>query len=187
MDKSKFSRLFGLITIVIVVFCANAYATDPAYIQLSSNTSQIVSKAKTTQIVNWDSQDSSPTAGVIWSKDSPGKIIVEETGVYFMMASGQGGIPESTKNPKGGPKGGDVSIWFELNGKPVAASANSQFIFVVAKTKGLATQMILSLKKGDTLAVGYTASEESLGLIAFPQASYRPLTPSISLSMFKID
>jgi len=89
MDKGKFSRLFGLslITIVTVVFCANAYAADPAYIQTSSNASQIVTKAKTTQIVNWDSQDSSPTAGVVWRKDSPEKIIVKETGVYFMMAS----------------------------------------------------------------------------------------------------
>lgn len=80
-----------------------------------------------------------------------------------------------------------MSLWFVLNGQPVSGSATAQVITSAEETTMLISQMTLSLQQGDTIAVGYAASEESLAFLSFLATSYRPYVPSVTFSICRVD
>jgi hypothetical protein len=111
-------------------------------------------------------------------------IVIEEDGVYFIVAAGQiGGEPPVDFLRF-------IDLWLNLNGKNVENTnvrASIPASLVAGNTYVLVCQSVMPLKKGDVLRVMLSVSvlDNGLGLI-MTQPMGEPVVPSIIFSMYKI-
>lgn len=145
-----------------------------AYGQFSSLTTQVPTSSKT-NIVKMDQTDEILNLDISPKKD---QIIIKEDGIYQIIASGQVGATSSDG-------AGYMDIWFIKNGKAITNSGCRMTISDASQTGVLISQTSLSLKAGDTISTGYSASAASLGFI-FLQPDNEPAIPSYLCSITKI-
>lgn len=147
-----------------------------AYAQLLSLKSQIHNPENPqNRIVKLEQIDGSQGVDV----STPDKVIIQETGIYFMLAMGEAGAEKTGDS-------GFVDIWFMKNGQPIPNSASRQSVSDSKLTTVILTQTIIPLKAGDSINLGFFANKASAGLIAFPAFQNEPNIPSIVFSIYKI-
>ena len=154
--------------------------TNTLYAQLSDSTDQTPPSTGPTT-VKFDTQDA--IAGIGHDLKKPEDIVVEEDGVYFVLAAGQVGR-------KSGSLLRFIDLWLCVNGKALPNStvrASAPASLFVGDTFVLVVQAIMPLKKGDVLNVrqSVNAKNEGLGLIV-TKPENEPLIPSIIFTMYKI-
>jgi len=159
----------------LLVFKGIALQAAPAYAQLSSLVTQLPA-AKGTSTIKMDSVDEIKNMEVSPDKD---KVIIKDTGVYFVLTAAQIGATSP------GAKGW-VDVWLIKNGAGIANSNTRMSIDQSTTTDVLVSQAVLSLKAGDTIATGYSASGPSLGIL-LTQPDNEPAIPSVIFSILKID
>ncbi len=166
-------RLFSIFLILVLgSFSVSVYAQNTgAYTQLSSLQNQLATGSSNLALLETvnSMQNLSSTQN---------KITVKSSGLYFVMAAGQVGAIKEGVN-------GYVDLWLIQNGKAVANS-NTRLTVDNKSTSVLVSQTLIQLKAGDTISVGYSASDSSMGLIATPETNSEPAIPSIIFSMYKI-
>jgi hypothetical protein len=156
--------------IVALLLITQSLMASPAG-QLSSLTTQSPTSAGT-NLVKMDIVDELVEMGISPDKT---KIIIKEDGIYLFIASGQVGATASGAS-------GYMDLWFIKNGKPVPNSNCRQMIPDSTWTGTVSTQVALTLKAGDTVSLGYSASAPSLGFI-FTQPDNEPAIPSFLLAI----
>lgn len=107
------------------------------------------------------------------------KITVKDSGYYFVIAAGQVGAVTSTS------AGGTVDLWFVKNGTALPntgsrASVSSQLTSVIV------CQTIVPLNAGDSISVGFGASNPAFGLVAIPSANGRPAITSMTFTIYRL-
>ena len=173
MNKLKQMGLL-VSALVMVFFNLNVCAKNVgAYIQLSSSVTQAASGETNVATFNTVAGN----AGIDEVRD---KVTFHEDGVYFIMAQGQVGVvkPGSTAS-------GDVDLWFIKNGTSIANSTSRQSV-VSGASSALVIQDVLSVKAGDTIGVGYSASNPLLGLFFLPAKKNVPAIQSIVFTVYKV-
>lgn len=106
------------------------------------------------------------------------KFIIQEAGVYHVIATAQPGI--NVIAPVG-----YVDVWLERNGIPVTSSSARMVVDNRKATGSLVIQTLLDLKKNDSIAVGFSSSNQAIGLISIDSTSpNQPVIPSVTISMF---
>lgn len=101
-------------------------------------------------------------------------IIIQEPGIYFIMANGQVGANNI-------PVFGHVSLCLIQNGNVLPNTIISQVVNSIG-VYDITSQATLNLKKHDFINVGVSATTPSLGLIS-PKNS---ASPTITVTIFKI-
>lgn len=122
-------------------------------------------------------------AGIGHAPDTPENILIEEDGVYVIVAAGQVGR-------RTGSLLRHIDLWMRVNDQDVSNSgvrASAPASLFKGDTNVLVTQNALPLKKGDVVNIMMSVSEqgEGLGLIAF-EPEHEPLIPSIIFTAYKI-
>ncbi len=107
------------------------------------------------------------------------KITVKDSGYYFVIAAGQVGAIKETSSV------GAVDLWFVKNGTALPntgsrASVSSQLTSVIV------CQTILPLNAGDSISVGFGASDPSFGLVTIPSANGKPAITSITFTIYRL-
>jgi hypothetical protein len=148
---------------------------DVAYAQLSSLATQTPA-ATGTSILKMESIDAIRNLEISSDKT---KLIIKESGVYFIMAAAQVGATSRGAR-------GYVDIWLIKNGANIANTNTRMSIDTPTSTSVLVCQAVLSLNSADIIATGYSASGPSLGIVLM-QPDNEPAIPSIIFSILKID
>ena len=170
----------GVFALCIFALPNTAYATDSdetssdAYAQLSSFTTQ--TPGVNPQVVTLENVDALSNLKVA----SHNKVIVKESGTYFIMASGRVGSI-------GLGLFGNVNMWLIRNGTKLACTCSSQSVVTPPSIYNITSQAVWPLKAGDSISIGISASSSALGLISNKADSKNPAVPSIIFTMFKID
>ena len=153
----------------------NAYASDAnvEYIQLSSSMNQPA--VQETNVAAFDRVNGQSNL-----TSAHHKIIVKVDGVYFLMVAAQVGNVKKDATGKG-----ELDLWLIKNGQPIENS-NSRRTINQGDTSVLVSQTLLSLKAGDSVSIGYSATNPDIGIIAIPAPNKEPSISSITLSMNKI-
>jgi len=154
--------------------------TSALYAQLSDSTDQTPPSTGPT-MVKFDTQDA--IAGIGHDLKKPENIVIEEDGVYFILAAGQVGR-------KSGSLLRFIDLWLRVNGKDLSNTtvrASAPASLFVGDTFVLVTQAVMPLKKDDVLNImqSVNAKNEGLGLIV-TKPENEPLIPSIIFTMYKI-
>ena len=145
-----------------------------SYGSFSSIVTQTPSSAGTNLVI-MDQADEMLNIELSPKKD---KIIIKEDGVYLIIATGEvGAITTGIV--------GYMDLWFLKNDKPIANSGNRVAITDSSQISMVVAQIALSLKAGDTIAAGFSASGPSLGFI-FIQPDNEPAMTSYDLTIIKI-
>lgn len=169
-------KRMGLVSCALVMgfLHLSAYANNAgAYIQLSSAVTQAATGA--TNVAVFD-----VVAGQAGIETVRNKVTFHEDGIYFVMAAGQiAGIPQHSDAT------GDVDLWMLKNWKPVPNTTTRQSV-LKGTTSALVIQSVLSIKAGDTVGIGFAASNPALGLLFLPATKHVPAIPSIVLTIYKI-
>lgn len=97
MARSKF--LGFLATVGLAVFSSTAFADQTGCINLYSSKDIIVGtgNAGKSFLLPMDKADAAPDATLAWSPQFPANVKVEESGVYFVMVSGQVGYARNSQ------------------------------------------------------------------------------------------
>jgi len=173
METIKFFRLFSSF-FMLSFLSFSAYALNSGgYAQLSSSQNQSANGPVNLAFI--DKVDSLQNMS-----STQNKVIVKADGIYFVMAAGQIGAIK-----KGVVDNGYVDLWLVQNGK-VVANSNTRLTVNNAATGVLVSQTLMPLKAGDTISVGFSASDPSLGLVTIPATNGEPAIPSIIFSMHKV-
>jgi len=119
-------------------------------------------------------------SGIEHSAENPGDILIQEAGVYVIIAAPQIGRTSGTNERF-------VDIWLRRNGKDIP---NSNVRNVVGTSGGkdvIVNQTMMSFDKGDLLNIMMSVEvpDEGLGIEAIHPTG-EPLIPSIIFSMHKI-
>jgi len=146
-----------------------------AYAQLSSLVTQ-TPPLKGVSIVKMESIDAAKNVEITPTKES---VIIQQDGVYFILTAAQVGATSLAAK-------GWLDIWLIKNGEGIPNTNTRMSVDGGSTTDVLVSQAVLSLKAGDKIATGYSASGSSLGLI-FTQPDNEPAIPSIIFSLLKID
>jgi len=154
--------------------------TNALYAQLSNSTDQTPATTDP-MLVRFDTQDA--ITGIGHDLKKPEDIIIEEDGVYFILAAGQVGR-------KSGSLLRFIDLWLRVNNKDLpntTVRASAPASLFVGDTFVLVVQVVMPLKKGDVLNVmlSVNAENEGLGLIV-SKPKNEPLIPSIIFTMYKI-
>jgi hypothetical protein len=163
--------------IVPICFCMSKMHhldASSAYAQLSSLTSQ-VPPISGNALIRLDSIDAIYNMDVTPDKQS---VIIKEDGFYFVLAGAQVGSIDQTRT-------GYVDIWLVSNKKAVPNTNSRRTVEQPTSVAVVFTQAILSLKAGDRVGTGYSASGPSLGVI-FLQPDNEPAVTSIIFTIFKM-
>ncbi|HEY5743357.1 MAG TPA: hypothetical protein VIS99_12540 [Terrimicrobiaceae bacterium] len=154
---------------------AAALQADVAYAQLSSLVIQTPA-AKGRSIIKMDSVDAMRNMEMSADKT---KVVIKDSGVYLIMAAAQVGATSPGAR-------GYVDIWLIKNDTNVSNSNTRMSVDTSASTGVLVCQSVLSLKAGDMIATGFSASGPELGIVLL-QPDKEPAIPSIIFSILKID
>lgn len=173
--------IFGLLTIWL--FNAKALASPAVYAQISSNQDQLTTADNINRGIVAQIQKVGSVAGINFDSKK-NEIIVQEDGVYFLMAVAQMGAREEAGNIV---KGGDIYFWVDLNDKAIEESGSWIFASPSARAHTIVEQMIQPLKKGDRIRFKFAANSPSMGLITFDSTEKWPSSPGISVSMYKVN
>ncbi|MBV9124596.1 MAG: hypothetical protein JO112_14665 [Planctomycetes bacterium] len=148
------------------------------YGQLSSTVSQ---QPKNTSPVVVEMNSNDALGGLTHSdKEKTGDVVVNEDGVYLMIAACQMGKETGESDEY-------VDLWLRQNNKDIDNSNCRQAIKDQKFTTVLVSQGISELKKGDVInvCIAVSSPDKGLGIIATkPQGE--PVIPSIIFSMYKI-
>jgi hypothetical protein len=171
----------GLFAVVGTILAPAAFAqtTGSAAAQLSSTVSIQPKDTKPVK-VTMNSNDFI-NAGITHSNSSnTGDVIVNEPGVYVIIASGQVGKTSGNTNC-------NVDLWLSQNGKDVSNSNTRASVITKDDTIVLVSQAILQLAKGDTISamMSVSAPDQGCGLIN-TAPSGEPDIPAIIFSIAKI-
>jgi len=150
------------------------------YAQLSDSTDQ-TPPSTGPKVVKFDTQDA--ISGIGHDLKKPEDIVVEEDGVYFILAAGQVGR-------KSGSLLRFIDLWLRVNKKDLpntTVRASAPASLFVGDTYVLVVQAVMPLKKGDVLNIiqSVSAENEGLGLIV-TKPENEPLIPSIIFTMYRI-
>jgi len=153
---------------------------DVLYAQLSDSTDQ-TPPTTNPAVVKFDTQDA--INGIGHDLKKPEDIVIDEDGVYFILAAGQVGR-------KSGSLLRFIDLWLRVNGKDLpntTARASAPASLFVGDTYVLVVQSVMPLKKDDVLNImlSVNAKNEGLGLIV-TKPENEPLIPSIIFTMYKI-
>ncbi len=146
--------------------------TNQVYAQLSSSKNQVGVGENVVTVENIDA-----ISGI--KVKSQHEIEIEESGVYFIMATGQAGSQTFDLL-------GKVDLWLMINGTVQPHTNVSQTVTSSTSVFTFVSQNVVFLKKGDIISVGMSASLPQLGLIANKNISHEAESPSFILSIFKI-
>ena len=173
------------ISLLALVFAsANVFAAA-SFLQLSGNTTQVVTADTTNQplVGNLNSLDESFGSAFSYSLDN-NTFTVNEDGAYFVMFTAQVGAEEDVPY-----QGADVRIWITKNGEALPDSGSWVFASEKARAKTIVSQFAIHAKKGDKFQLMYSASSVNGGLVSFPATpdSGLPNAPAITLTAFKLN
>lgn len=180
MKISKLLRSVIHFFIPVTALCllsSTAFAAE--YAQLSSLRSQIPSSI-IPHVIFMEHTDGINNLEV---KDSGTKVVVKNSGTYFIVVAAQIGSTKENVNR------GGVDLWLVENDKPVANSNTRQSVQGEQPTAVLVSQSVMELKAGDTISAAYSVSDasEKVGLIATPSITGEPAIPSVIFTMFKLN
>ncbi len=165
---------FFLLAICLCMSQMHHLDASSSYAQLSSLTSQ-VPPISGNALIQLDSVDAIFNMGVTSDKQS---VVIKEDGFYFVLAAAQVGSVDQTTT-------GYVDVWLVINKKAVP-NTNARITIEQPTSTGVVfSQGILSLKAGDRIGTGYSASGPSLGVV-FLQPDNEPAITSIIFSIFKM-
>lgn len=108
------------------------------------------------------------------------KVTVKNSGFYFVIAAGQVGAVKNTST------NGAVDIWLIKNGTAIPNTGSRSSVFGQA-TSTVVCQNIVQLNAGDSISVGFSASDPALGLITIPAADGRPAITSIMFTIYRLN
>jgi len=163
--------IFSLLLSSNQVFASNDKEASEAgnFTQLSSSVSQTPGIATTTAVL----ENVDQIAG-LQVDSAHKKVMVKESGLYFILANGRMGTPVITIR-------GDAELFLMHNGIEIPHTrANFSFQNKVITTN-LISQTVLFLKKGDYISVGISSDSPNFGLIA------SQTIPSITFTMYQIN
>ncbi len=174
MNTIKASRLIAS-TLVVFLFsmCGHAGNPNEHYVQLSSTETQPASAA-----INEATFDD--VNGISDLGSNKHNVTVHVDGIYFAMLSTQVGSVKQKDQASG-----FIDLWLNKEGVPVSFSNTRQSV-QAGETHVMVTQAILSLKAGDTISVGFSATNPTLGLISIPMKNKEPTITSVNFSMYKL-
>jgi len=142
-----------------------------------------------TQLTSLQSQPATNPANLVYLENidgiqnigtAPTKVIINVTGFYFITAVGQAGPV------KGGTTGdGYVDMWLVKNNVSLANTNTRQSVSATISGT-IVTQSILQLNAGDSISIGFAASNPAYGLIAIPATRNEPAVTSATLTLYKL-
>lgn len=183
MNKTQSIRSLLLSVLFTAVCLFSHSALDSAesssrvvYAQLSSSLSQQIPN-NTNQLVSMANEDA--LAGIY--HPSPDKVVIKEAGTYVLLVAGQAGVAKQAKAASG-----YVDMWLVLNGKIVPNSGVRQYLEKKDSTSVLIFQTVSPFEAGDSISIGFTASNPMLGLITTDATAKEPAIPSVIFSLFKL-
>lgn len=148
------------------------FSKKEAFAHLSSFTSQVATPDNN-KIVTMESIDELSGLKVEENK----KVIVKESGLYFVIVSGRVGT-------EGISLVGNIDLFLMKNGQPIPHSYTNYQSLSRITTSNLVSHVVLPLKKGDYISVGISSDSTNLGLIAFSTPHKK--IPSLIFSMYQI-
>lgn len=166
--------LKAVVSFFSIVMMSTGMLNASTYAQISSLNTQALGDAKTA-IVKMENMEVSNGIDLASSKD---KVMIKEDGVYFIMAAPQVGSTNSSAT-------GYVDVWLMRNGNQMPNSNVRKGIAQGSDTTVVVSQTIAKLNAGDSIGIGYSASNPALGLI-FTKPENEPAIPSLIFSIFKI-
>ena len=152
-------------------------------LQLTSANDQLITENNINHgiLINLGNIDS--MSGFDWNAKT-NALTIKENGVYFFMVVCQVGARESTAHIV---KGGDIRVWYELNGTPMTNSGSWVFAPPTGKANTIVGQMLNPFKAGDVITLKFSSSAPGMGLLAIPASEYWPASPSITLTAYKLN
>lgn len=171
---AKLSRHIFHIGLPLIFLVKAEMAMATSYGSLSSIVTQTPSTPGTNLVI-MDQADEMLNLELSPKKD---KVIIKEDGVYLIIANGQIGSLSTGAI-------GYMDLWFLKNDKPIPNSGNRVSISDSTQVAMLVAQLAISLKAGDTISTGFSASGPSLGLI-FIQPDNEPAMTSYDITVLKI-
>ncbi|MDP3705355.1 MAG: hypothetical protein Q8R24_05540 [Legionellaceae bacterium] len=172
MNLVRFFRLM-MSSLFLCLFSMTTYAGNIVYTQLTSTQSQPATNPS--NLVSLETVDGIDNIG-----SAATKITINVSGFYFVMLSAQAG--SVTPLPAGD---GYVDVWLVLNNTPLP-NTNSRKSMRNGETGMAVTQSIIQLNKGDSISVGFSASNPALGLITIPATKLEPAVTSAALTIYKL-
>ena len=106
------------------------------------------------------------------------KIIVQESGLYFIMANGRMGTKAVSLL-------GSANLFLMHNGTALPHSQTSYTSQNRIMTTNVISQRVLFLQKDDYISVGISSDSPNIGLVS--SKSVMENIPSITFSMYKLD
>ncbi len=189
MSVSKRNRRIIILVILTTVLSTvgGAIIVPGAYAQITTHAA-----ARLSSTISIQPQDAKPVKVTLNSNDfintgithsnssNPGDVVVNEPGVYQIMATGQVGRTSGTTTC-------DVDLWLSQNGKAVSNSNTRGSVMVKDDIGVLVSQAILQLAKDDTISVMMSVSiaQQGCGLINTAPTG-EPDVPAIVFSIAKI-
>jgi hypothetical protein len=92
---------------------------------------------------------------------TPKGVTIKESGVYFVMVEGQGGMVKQNQSQGGG---GYVKLWIQKNGELVSNTVSEKYVTETAAGT-FVTQSVMPLKKGDSISVAFSSNKPGAGLV----------------------
>ncbi|MDP3561589.1 MAG: hypothetical protein Q8R83_05375 [Legionellaceae bacterium] len=164
---------FIFLPIVCILLATNANSAAIEYTQLTSTQNQPAINAS--NLVAFETVDGIQNIG-----SALNKVVIKDSGFYFIMAVGQAGLIKSDASGTG-----YVDLWLIKNGTPLPNTGTRQGVNA-EMTGSIVTQAIIQLNAGDSLSIGFSASNPSFGLLSIPATASVPTVTSFSLTIYKI-
>lgn len=108
------------------------------------------------------------------------KVTINVSGFYFIIVEGQAGAVTD-----GAPSTGFVDLWMVRNNTPIPNSTSRQSLSR-NETSTMITQMIIQLNAGDSISVGFSASNPAYGFVSIPATTVEPTVTSMTLTAYKL-
>jgi hypothetical protein len=165
------SIVVGLTVLALVAIGSNGFA-KAIYAQLSSDKVQLAGAGS--KAVEMENVDANSGFDV-----TPKGVTIKESGVYFVMVEGQGGVVKQNQSQGGG---GYVKLWIQKNGELVSNTVSEKYVTETAAGT-FVTQSVMPLMKGDSISVAFSSNKPGAGLVMIED---EPKATSIGFSIFKI-
>ena len=181
MNNNLYICLKAAIILSIALFCSNfvqleAQVITPnpsaVYAQLSSSHNQM---SMNPAIVNMEQIDGISGLTLLTSN----KVVINQPGTYFILATGQVGAVNF--NPPG-----YFNLWFIRNNQSIPNTGTNKYLDNRLDKVFVTSHVVIQLKQRDTISVGYSSTDSSIGLIASPASEGESAIPSINFSMYRI-
>lgn len=170
----KKNGLFRWLLSGIALMSSSALFASPIeYTQLTSLQNQPATNA--TNLASLETVDGIQNIG-----SALNKVTVKNSGFYFVIASGQAG---AVKNASAN---GSVDLWLVRNNTPIPNSGSRISLFPQS-TAMVMCQNIVQLNAGDSISVGFSASEAAYGLVAAPASSGKPAVTSLTFTIYRLN